>query len=160
MSRYAENTSVPADRSRAEIERTLQRYGADQFMYGWEQGRAIIAFRMNGRYVRLMLPMPDRDDPEFWQTPSGRRRRDDSAAEREWEKATRQRWRALALVVKAKLEAVEAGISSFEREFLAALVLPDGSTVSDLMEPQIEKAYATNAMPRGLTLQLTAGDPK
>jgi len=35
VSRYAEGTSVPADRSRAEIERTLTRYGADQFAYGW-----------------------------------------------------------------------------------------------------------------------------
>lgn len=31
---YAENTSVSSEKSRAEIERTLQKYGADQFMYG------------------------------------------------------------------------------------------------------------------------------
>jgi hypothetical protein len=29
MSRYAENTSVSVENSRGEIERTLQRYGAD-----------------------------------------------------------------------------------------------------------------------------------
>jgi hypothetical protein len=34
MARYASNTDVPSDRSRAEIERTLVRYGADEFMYG------------------------------------------------------------------------------------------------------------------------------
>ena len=31
---YAQQTQVSTDKSRAEIERTLQRYGADQFMYG------------------------------------------------------------------------------------------------------------------------------
>lgn len=30
----------PADRSRSEIERTLTRYGARQFMYGWDENRA------------------------------------------------------------------------------------------------------------------------
>jgi hypothetical protein len=38
VSKFAENTSVSAERSRAEIEKTLRRYGADQFMYGWESG--------------------------------------------------------------------------------------------------------------------------
>ena len=46
---YAEKTNVSTDRSRAEIERTLQRYGADQFMYGWESERAMVGFRMAGR---------------------------------------------------------------------------------------------------------------
>lgn len=36
MSRCAQNTSVSSEKSRAEIERILRRYGADGFMYGWE----------------------------------------------------------------------------------------------------------------------------
>jgi hypothetical protein len=64
-----------------------------------------------------------------------------------WEQACRQRWRALALVVKAKLEAVECGISTFEEEFLAWMMLPDGSTVGDRMLPQLETAYRTGQMP-------------
>lgn len=31
--RYAQDTSVSSDRSKAEIERTLQRFGADQFAW-------------------------------------------------------------------------------------------------------------------------------
>jgi hypothetical protein len=154
MARYAENTKVPAERSRSEIERTLTRYGADQFMYGWEAERAIIAFRMQARMVRLTLPMPDMQ--EFMHGPSGRLR-SSAAAEQAYKQATRQRWRALALVVKAKLEAVEAGISTFEQEFLAAILLPDGSTVSEMLTPQIERAYKSGTMPKGLRLQLTAG---
>lgn len=146
MTRYAANTEVSSDRSRAEIERTLQRYGADQFMYGWEHGRAAIGFRMNDRQVRFVLPMPDRYDHEFTLTPTGRKR-SDSQAHQEWEKACRQRWRALALVVKAKLEAVESGITEFEDEFLAHIVLPDGTTAGTWMRPQIADAYERGVMP-------------
>jgi hypothetical protein len=33
---YAANTTVAPEKSRAEIERTLRRYGADAFSYGYE----------------------------------------------------------------------------------------------------------------------------
>jgi response regulator RpfG family c-di-GMP phosphodiesterase len=42
---------------------------------------------------------------------------------------TRRRWRCLAMVIKAKLEVVASGISSFEEEFLAHVMLYDGRTV-------------------------------
>jgi hypothetical protein len=153
MTRYAENTSVSADKSRAEIEATLQRYGADQFMYGWETDRAVIAFRMAERQVRFLLPMPDRNDPEFTQyRHSSGKMLDRSAdvAAKQWEQATRQRWRALALVVKAKLEAVEAGITEFEDEFLAHIVLPNGSTMGEWARPQVAAAYEGGLMPPSL----------
>lgn len=144
---YAEKTSVSADRSRAEIERTLQRYGADQFMYGWESHRAMVGFRMAGRQIRFLLPMPDRNDRTYTHTETGRARKE-STAFAEWEQACRQRWRALALVIKAKLEAIEAGIAIFDDEFMASIVLPNGRTVSDFMLPQIEAAYETGEMPK------------
>ncbi len=156
MARYAENTSVSSDKSRAEIERTLERYGADAFLYGWEGARAIIRFRMHDRQIAFALDMPDRNDDEFWQTPSGRKRRDEAAAYQAWEQACRQRWRALALVVKAKLEAVESGISSFQEEFLAWTVLPNGETAGAFMLPQVAIAYESGKMP---PLLLPAGKP-
>lgn len=150
MSRFAAETDVTADRSRAEIEATLARYGADAFMYGWEQGRAVIGFRMHDRQVRFSLPMPDRNDPAITHTPAKQLQRNAAAVARAYEQATRQRWRALALVVKAKLEAVESGITVFEDEFLAHLVLPDGQTMGDWARPQVARAYATGVMPATL----------
>lgn len=147
MGRYAENTSVSTENSRAEIERTLSRYGADQFMYGWDREQAIVAFRAHDRQVRFLLPLPDRDDKEFWYTPSRQLQRSESEAYKLWEQACRQRWRALALAIKAKLEAVEADITSFEAEFLAHIVLPDGTTVGQWAGPQLEEVYRTGKMP-------------
>lgn len=151
MPQYAENTSVPADRSRAEIERTLQRYGARQFMYGYDEKAAMIAFvcavPTGLRQVRFTIEMPDKNDRKFTHTPTGLRR-EASTMLKEYEKSTRQRWRALALVIKAKLEAVDAGISEFEHEFLAHIVLPDGQTVGQWMLPQVVQAYESGEMPR------------
>jgi len=149
MSRYAEKTEVPADRSRNEIEKTLTRYGAQGFMYGWEDSgkRAIIAFMIGGKRIRFELPMPDPNAEEFVTTSQGRPR-SDTAARAAWEQASRQRWRALALAVKAKLEAVAAGIATFEEEFLAYILMPDGRSVGDHAMPALSAAYATGKTQR------------
>lgn len=144
--RYAADTDVPSDRSRAEIERTLKRYGATAFAYAWDGGVTSIAFRMSDRQIRFRLPLPDPQAPEFTRTPTGKQR-SASAAEAAYEQAIRQRWRALLLVVKAKLEAVEAGISTVEREFLDSVMLPDGSTVGEWVGPQLGAVYARGEMP-------------
>lgn len=150
MPRYAADTSVSSDQSRAEIERTLRRYGADQFVYGWQMDKAMVGFSMEGRQIRFILPMPDREDFRYTRERQLERRPDQ--IEKEWEQATRQRWRALALVIKAKLEAVESGITIFEDEFMAHIVLPNGSTVGEFMRPQIEEAYVSKKMPSMLAL--------
>jgi hypothetical protein len=45
--------------------------------------------------------------------------------------------------VKAKLEAVESGIVTFEEEFAMHMILPDGRRVADDVTPAIERSYAT-----------------
>lgn len=145
--RYAERTEVSSDKSRAEIERTLTRYGADGFIYGWEGTRAMIAFRMKGRRIQFELPLPDRHDKEFLRTPAKGLLRTPDQAAAAWEQATKQRWRALALYVKATLEAIEAGIITFEDAFIAWTMLPGGASVSVWLQPQIEEAYTSGKMP-------------
>lgn len=159
MSRYAEGTKVPVDRSRAEVERTLQRYGATAFSYGYDADRAVLMFQAHDRRVRFDMPIPPLTDFAYT---AGRQRRSPLAMEAARDQALRQRWRALALVVKAKLEAVESGLVSFEQEFLAHVLLPDGSTVGEWAAPQLEETYATGSMPAVLPgaspRQLEAGD--
>lgn len=152
---YASSTGVSSDKSRAEIERTLSRYGASTFAYGWDAGAAMIAFTANDRQIRFVLPMPDRNSREFTHTPERRTPRSTAAADAAYEQAVRQRWRALALVIKAKLEAVEAEIVTFEAEFAMHMVLPDGRPVSAHVLPAIEQAYATGVVQP--LLQLGAG---
>lgn len=147
MSKYAESTTVSPARSRADIEDTLTRYGASKFMSGWQNDMAVIAFELGGRQVRFILPLPDKNCREVTHTPEKNMLRSKEQQVKVYDQLIRQRWRALYIVIKAKLEAVESGITCFEDEFLAHIVLPNNQTVGQFMLPQIENAYANGIMP-------------
>src|SRR5262249_34393493 len=144
---YAKDTSVSSEQSQAEIRKIITRYGATKFAYVEEEERAAIMFEVSNRRIRFVLPLPSRNDPQFLQTPGRKLKRTPDAAFKEWEQSCRQRWRALALVIKAKLEAVESGIATFEEEFLAYVIMPDGMTVGEHVLPKVESAYLTGSMP-------------
>lgn len=147
--RYAAGTEVSPEKSRAEIESILSRYGADQFMYGWQDGAAVVAFRARGRHVRFLLPLPSPTDPQFeWRKRGGGSvRRTPQQRADACQQEVRARWRALALAIKAKLECVASGIAEFEDEFLAQIVLPNGQTMAEHSRPLIARAYETGRMP-------------
>ncbi|WP_029292232.1 hypothetical protein [Cellulomonas sp. HZM] len=154
--RYAEGTTVSPERSQAEIAELLRRYGATGYTYGWDQDtdgvqRAAIAFKAHGRMVRFLVDLPDPESRVFWTTESGRSR-DAAGARKAHESELRRRWRCLALAIKAKLEAVETGIATFEDEFLAYTVLPDGSTVSEQVQRQVEDAWKAGGHPPRLQI--------
>lgn len=142
---YAENTSVSIERSIAEIQQTLRRYGATSFGYLEQNNRIAIAFEMRGRRVRFTSPLPSFSESE--RTPERRIRRSQAEALKAHEARLRERYRALLLVIKAKLESVTSGIETFDEAFMAHLVLPNGQTVGEWGTPQIEVAYASGHMP-------------
>lgn len=156
MGTYASGTQVSSDRSVLEISKTVRRYGADQFAFMEGTGTAAVAFVMHNRQVRFTLTLPDRAAREFTLTPTGKTRTTSAAADA-YEQAVRQKWRALALVVKAKLEAVDAGITTFDQEFFAQLVLPGGQTVYDHVADAVEDAYRGHDGP---LLAITQRDPR
>lgn len=148
MGLYAEKTQVSAERSKAEIERILQRYGASAFASGWKENVAVITFEASGRRIRFTLPLPDRNDKGFTHdTRSTWRKLTDAQSQEKWEQAVRQKWRAMALAIKAKLEVVESGIATFEEEFMAHIVLPNGSNVGEWIKPQLQSVYESGNMP-------------
>lgn len=144
MAHYASDTRVSAEKSRAEIERTLARYSATAFAYMTSGARAVILFEMGDRRIRFLLPLPE--EASFRLTPT-RIVRSKAAQRAAWEQAVRQRWRALALIIKAKLEAIEAGVATLESEFLAQTLLPGNVTVGEWLEPQLDEVYHSGAMP-------------
>jgi hypothetical protein len=131
--KYAKRTQVPVSRSRAEIESIVLRYGADQFGSAFDQkgGRAMIQFRITQWLVRFVLPLPHEDAQD-----------------------QRQRWRALTLVIKAKLEAVESGIATIEEEFLPHIVVPGGATFGEWAVPQLREMKKTGELPASILGQL------
>jgi hypothetical protein len=98
---------------------------AERVIHMDEPGEAIVMFMMAGRLIKLRVGLPQKTTDQL----------------------RRSRWRALGLVIKAKLEAVESRISTVEQEFLAHIVLPEGMTVSEWIEPQLMLAYERGQMP-------------
>lgn len=139
MATYAAKTEVSSQKSRMEIEHTLERYGATSFAYASQGDKAMIGFEKDGRTIRFVIPLPDRKSREF--THHERGIRTETAQATLYEQAVKQKWRAMALMVKAKLEGVESGIVTFEQEFLAHTVLPNGKTVFEETAAGIERAY-------------------
>lgn len=124
MRKYAQDTSVPADRTRNEIEALLRRHGSTGFVYGNTDSQVMIGFQMKERRLRFLVPM----------LVLNQRR----SNEREVAKEERRRWRALLLLIKAKLESVASGIVAFDHEFLAHIVIDGNTTVGDHWVPEAQ----------------------
>ena len=158
MGQYANQTQVSSEKSKAEIERVVMRYGADQFLSGMDlrHNQGMVSFRMADRLLRFVLPLPDPESDEFTETATGRERALNQARQA-WEQACRQRWRALKLVIQAKLEAVECGIGSFDAVFATDIVLPDGRTAGEYISVQLPELYANGGVPTDLPGLLPSG---
>ncbi len=142
---FAEKTKVPSHQTRMQIEQLLAKHQAKQYgtfvdSVGFQ---ARVQFLLHDRIVRFTITLPKRTMYR---------------AAANFEQAERQRWRALLLVIKAKLEAVENAIATFEEEFLAHIVMPNDQTVGDLVKPHIAEAYATGRLPASQRLLGAAGD--
>lgn len=137
MGLYAAKTEVAVTRSRQEIEQLLERHKAKQFGTATDYDRleARVQFRLHDRIVRFVIGLPDAK-----KLGNGNR----------LAQAERQKWRALLLVIKAKLESVENQIETFEQAFLANVVLPNDKTVAEMIAPAIAAAYKDGKMPRQL----------
>ena len=133
---FARETRVPVQQTQIEIQWMLDRAKAEQYgtTVDYALGHARVQFRLFERVIRFTVALPDAN-----------KLRGDRFA-----KAERQKWRALMLVIKAKLESVESHIETFEEAFLANIVMPNDQTVSEIIKPQIAESYKTGKMPKAL----------
>lgn len=121
--RFADKTTVPVSETIDEIRKTVARYGGEQFVYAVGEDRIVVGFTKEARQVRFQVTQSA--DPQD----------------------NRRLGRALLLVLKAKLEAVASGVSIFEDEFLANIVMPDGRLVAHHARIAIATAYETGETP-------------
>ena len=89
-----------------------------------EGERGIVFFRFKDRMIRFAVTVPAGEQKE------------------------RTRWRALLLVLKAKLEAIASGIVTMEDEFLAQTMTGDGRTVSEHVQPIIKQNFIEGGAPQ------------
>jgi hypothetical protein len=163
---YAKGTSVSVERSKAELDTLLGKHGAAQraIMHDERAGFAAVVFVLRGRKYKIELPMPTpmSATPKTGAEPRGWSGWDEPRraqwARLQWEQACRERWRGLLLLVKAKLEIVRMGVSTFEREFLADLLLPDGQTAHQTIGTYMDRLLA-EGFTQPLALPPALGEP-
>jgi hypothetical protein len=156
MPRYARETTVPVERCRAEIEEALRSYGASEFHSERKDGHALVDFHLSTKsgdlLIRFILPIPSATERRFTHYFDKRtrceRQRTKASQMKEHEQEVRQRWRALQMTLKAKLEAAECGISTIEQEFLAFIVMPEGVTVGGWMVRECLPQMREGQMPQ------------
>ena len=146
---YAASTEVSAEKSRAEIEKLLARHKCTKFMTGvdHETHSAMVQFQAHNRIVKFIVALPNPTDPKYKRVKNSWMDRNAAGIAKVVAQEERTRWRALLLVIKAKLESVESGIASFEDEFLAHTLLPNQQTVAEYIGPAVAQMYETGRMP-------------
>lgn len=124
---YAKRTTVPVERTRAQVVTMLERAHASRIMVAHDADSAMIAFAMSDRLLRFKVTLPPATQ----------------------EQRRRQRWRALLLALKAKLECVESGIETFDEAFLAHVVVgARGETVGEHLIPQLTQLAQDKGVPQ------------
>ena len=149
---YAKGTKVSPSKTELEIRQALCEFGVVDvaLLTAGSTRSAAVLFVLDKRQYRLRVPLPDPDDSEFTQTTHKRPRKLPEGQRRQRvEQATKERWRALLLLVKAKLQAIRLGVTTFESEFLGSVTLtPDGQTVADFLLPRLAQAIEKNQLPQ------------
>ncbi len=143
--KYAEGTSVPVPKTRAEIEMLLERYGATGFMSGKRGHEAMVGFQVRGLDVLMRLHIPDERHPRIVKDRGGNGR---TPLQREMAMKAEERrlWRCLLILIKAKFESVDSEITTFEVEFLPYIMI-GGQTVGEALAPKLEAARDEGALP-------------
>jgi len=143
---YAKGTDVSVDRSQQEIVRLFHRYKVDTYAFGAEPGKASVMFQIGETPIRVGIPVPPRPANDKELNPETGRWVQTMPR---WEQDVKECWRALVLLLKANLEAVEREIVTVEQAFMAYLVTGDGRTVGDIVLPQYLEARGQLALESG-----------
>jgi hypothetical protein len=151
VARYAEGTTVDVSKTKGEMMELLSRAGASHYGFGTEPERELIVFRLFDRHYRFTVERPTLDEVKDTLRRQGR----DLSRVQSWpdkvDAEWRRRWRARLIFLKALLEYAEGDDTEARRLLLPFTLLPDGKTVGEWSEPQIESAYSTGRMPPLLT---------
>jgi hypothetical protein len=124
LGKYAAHTTVPVDRSEAEVKRALTRYGATETGILTRESDVRLYFVVNKRTVQWSMPLPPKKG---------------FSTEAAYVQEVRRRHRVMVITVKSLLEAIEAKILTFDQAFLSHVVVEGtGRTLGEIVIPKLD----------------------
>jgi hypothetical protein len=137
---------VPPEQSRNEIHRTVMKYGASAygFLTDPDRGVEMVQFRIKDREIRFYVRLPREDEPDI----KGQIR---IAVKRTkgdiLDAFLRERWRALALYVKAVCVAIDSEAITVDDAFMSAVVMPDNRTMGEHTTEVLDRYLLEGRLP-------------
>lgn len=133
MTRYAQGTTVPVERSRGEITGILATHGVERMAWATEPEGDQLTFELGGHRFLFRIPRPtaqvlwDQWKADGKSAAALKYLPTDDQVAAEW----RRRWRANVLLLKAKLEFADGETSTVMRELMPYALLRDGRTLEE-----------------------------
>lgn len=136
-------TDVSVERTQSAIRNLLEKYGASGLQFTEEMNRQLtlrFGYELERDAARHRYMVCIRAE-----VPPARTRDRYGYTLGEKSMATERRtnlmaaWRALYWALKSRLESIEYGIETFEEAFLSHFELPDGSTIAEVLLPQLRE---------------------
>jgi hypothetical protein len=126
---YAQDTKVSPMQSLMQIQAALKKAGASQFMIisDDDHGYEGVAFKRAGISYHMKVGVPD-------------------------EKRRAALLRALLLIVKAKIVAVDSGVRTFEEEFLNDILMADNRTMGQHATEDLRMSLETGQLLKSLPM--------
>lgn len=129
-----ESTKVAVSKSQDDLRKILKAYGADRFSFTESHDHAEVAFVFGVFAVRMRVPIVPMSETEARAQASKLKMSQVAAVRDRHEVETRRVWRVLYWLTKTRMEAIEAGVETFEQAFLAHLLDEDSDrTVFEAM---------------------------
>jgi len=138
VSNYAKGTSVSIDRSMAQLRVMLQKEKAEGLAIAESGDVAMVQFIFEGKGYKFFIHYPSERDDKIRFTSSGKIRTT-AQIDLEVKKEKQRLWRAMCLYIKAALEAHANGIVDLKRSMMGNLMLPNGDTMYDRLDRDIDK---------------------
>ena len=142
-SRYAEGTTVSTSKSREEIERILQRFGASKQIWARDDdlGQVTVGFQRGQRAYRISFSLPAIKKFESYRRKGGYAdvKRSPGAALALQEQEIRRLFRSFANYLKALLAAIDDGILAADTALLPYMMLAGGNTVAEEVAVNLDR---------------------
>lgn len=115
----------------------LVRYGADHFSFSESRDMAEVGFVFGALAVRMRVPIKPMTDEAAVAYARKTRSSQAKALQERPEREARRVWRVLFWLLKTRMEAIEAGVETFQEAFLAHLLDPRSDMT--VMEAMLER---------------------